>query len=170
MHWRVQSQCIIDWLARPCALLEADAPPRPRSQRGAPSASPTNRRRRGRGPCLHPRPLTPPPSPSHLDAPPPLTNNEQPATMDSFRIKRVVNEVAASLEQHRALPNFDQNARRTCREVVVLLLEGQAGYDLLNMPIVNYQGLRTSAELAESAVRFAAVRWNENRASSGVYG
>lgn len=90
--------------------------------------------------------------------------------MDSFRIKRVVNEVAASLEQHRALPNFDQNARRTCREVVVLLLEGQAGYDSLNMPVVNYQGLRTSAELAGSAVLFAAIRWNENRASSGVYG
>lgn len=90
--------------------------------------------------------------------------------MDSFRIKRVVNEVIASLEQHRALPNFDRNARRTCRDVVILLREGQAGYDRLYMPVVNYQELHTSAELAESAVRFAAIRWNENRASSGVYG
>lgn len=90
--------------------------------------------------------------------------------MDSFRVKHVVNEVGASLEQHRALPNFDQHSRETLREVAVLLLEGQAGYDRLNIVVPNYQGLRTSAERAECAVFYAAYRWNADRASSGEVG
>lgn len=119
-----------------------------------------------------PRPstLTLSPSPSHPDAPPLLAYHEQPATMDSFRIKHVVNEVVASLENHRALPNFDQHARKTCWEVAVLLLEGQAGYDRLDIAVPNYQGLRTNAQLAECAVFFAAHRWNADRALSGKVG
>lgn len=89
--------------------------------------------------------------------------------MNSFRIKHVVNEVAAILEQHRALPNFDQHARKTCREVVVLLLEGLAAYDRLNIAVPNYQGLRTN-QRAECAVFHAAYRWNADRAFAGEVG
>lgn len=90
--------------------------------------------------------------------------------MDSFRVKHVVNEVAAILEQHRALANFDQHARKTCREVAVLLLEGQAGYDRLSIAVPNYQDFRTKAERAGCAVFYAAHRWNADRALSGEVG
>lgn len=90
--------------------------------------------------------------------------------MNSFRIKHVVNEVAAILEQHRALPNFDQHARKTCREVVVLLLDGEAGYHRLNIAVPNYQGLRTNPRRAECAVFHAVYRWNADRALSGEVG
>lgn len=91
--------------------------------------------------------------------------------MDSFRIKRVVNEVVASLQQHRDLDNFDQHVRKTCGQVAFLLLEGQAGYNRLKFVIPpHYQGLHTSAQLAECAVFFAAIQWNVDRAVSGVVG
>lgn len=90
--------------------------------------------------------------------------------MDPFRIKHVLNELAAFLKQHRALPNFAQLARRACWEVAVLLLEGQAGYDRLHIAAPGLQGLRTPAQLAEHAVFAVASRWNADRASSGVVG
>ncbi|KAL2275562.1 hypothetical protein FJTKL_01952 [Diaporthe vaccinii] len=150
MHWRVHT-----WAAPTGEL------PRPRPHIEAGEVE---------GPAFNDRPLTPPPSPSPTDAPPPLANNEQPATMNSFRIKHVVNEVAAIVEQHRALPNFDQHARKTCREVVVLLLDGQAGYHRLNIAVPNYQGLRTNPRRAECAVFHAVYRWNADRALSGEVG
>lgn len=87
--------------------------------------------------------------------------------MDSFRVKHVVNEVVASLATYEALPDFDQHARKTCREVATLLLEGEAGYNRLNIAVDNYQGLRTHAERAQSAVLHAAARWNADRAHAG---
>lgn len=76
--------------------------------------------------------------------------------MDSFRTKHVVKEVAASLEQHRALANFHQHARKTLGEVAVLLLKGQAGYNRLNIAVPNHQGLITSGLRAECAVFYTA--------------
>lgn len=92
--------------------------------------------------------------------------------MDSFRVKHVVNEVAASLEQHGALPNYKAQARETCKEVAVLLLEGKAGYDRLNVSITadDHKSLRTGAARAEHAVSTAAARWNAKRASLGEVG
>ena len=87
--------------------------------------------------------------------------------MDSLRIKHVVNEVAASLGEHKALPNFDQHARKTCEEVAILLLEDRAGYNRLNIAAANYQDLRTTAELIRIAVLSVASRWNGERMNSG---
>lgn len=91
--------------------------------------------------------------------------------MDSLRIKFVLIEVQAGLERCRALPNFDQHSRGMCKEVAILLLQGEAGYERLNIAVNhNHQGPQTNAHLAAEAVLHASQRWNTEMKRLGKVG
>ncbi|KAJ0120762.1 hypothetical protein J7T55_015495 [Diaporthe amygdali] len=91
--------------------------------------------------------------------------------MDSLQIKFVLNEVQARLERCRALPNFDQHSRGMCKEVAILLLQGEAGYERLNIAANhNHQGPQSDAHLAAEAVSHASQRWNAEMERLGKVG